>query len=134
MTTRLSLRSALTVAVLALAAAACGDSTSSTPRTLTVSLASATTDGAVLLTLSGPELPAPQPANPSYRVFWRLASSGEMRVMVFGALAEGPLFTMVVPGGRASDYAGSVLQVADRSDALRSSVSGYQIAISAAER
>lgn len=133
MTWRTLFRWALPTAALALVVGACGDNGVEVPvpGTLTVALTSTATDGAILLTLTGPDLPQPQRANPSFKLYWRLVSSSEMRVMVFGTLSDGPLFTLAVSDVKyTTGYKGTVLQVADRSDALRSDLSGYSLALS----
>lgn len=134
MTRRTLFRSALPAAALILAIGACSDDNGAgvpVPGTLTVSLTSPATDGAILLTLTGPQLTTPQSANPSFKLYWRLVSSTEMRVMVFGTLATGPLLSVSIPDiAHAAGYKGTVLQVADRDDALRNGLSGYGITVS----
>lgn len=127
----------ITHAVLAglLAAAfACGDSTAPPQSgTLTASLtAPAGGEGAVLLDITGPGIANVQVANSSYRMFWHLNSSTEAHVIVIGDIVAGPLFTVdgSAAGNRASAYSADVMQVAGRSDSLRTDLSGYQVTFS----
>ncbi len=123
--------------VAALAAAACGGDSTGTqaadPGLVTVSLVTPNTDdGAVLLSLSGTSVSDLQSASGSYRVYWRLAAPGEVRAVVVGNIAAGPIFTATVPDRRAlGQVTAAVAEVASRSDVLRASVSGYQLSIAA---
>lgn len=127
----------LVLTVCSLAAAigmgACGDGPSGpTPGTATVSLTSPATDGGMLLTLTGSGLTEPKAANPSFTVYWRLVSATELRVAVFGAITAGPLFTVdVLDVSSVGAYQGTVLQVADRSDQLRTDLSAYSLTATA---
>lgn len=86
------------------------------------------TDGAVLFTVTGPELIDFAPANSSARMFTRLVAPREMRVIVIGNLGNGPLFTMRVPNTNdISGFSATVAQVADLNDDLRGSVADYRI-------
>lgn len=133
MTWRLLLRSTMACAAIAMMAGACSDD-APRPGTLTVSLTSTVTDGAILLSVTGPELQVPQPSNPSFTLYWRQVSTTELRVAVFGPVANGPLFTLPVTDVRqATGYAGVVHEVAARNDALRDDLSGYAIAVTGGE-
>jgi len=58
--------------------------------TLVVSLAGPNTDdGAALFTLTGPGIRDAQSANSAYRVYWRLVSATELRLLVVGNLSSG---------------------------------------------
>jgi hypothetical protein len=127
------------VGVIVAGALACGDETdiggpSSNEGPVTVSLATPNlSDGAVLISITGPGLLEARPANSTYRVYWRLASASEMRVLVLGNIAEGPLCTVRVPDARsASGYSGSILQVADRANELRTSTDDYSLTVESA--
>ena len=125
------------VAVLVAGGLACGESTEP-PRdgTATISLTTPQTDdGAVAVTLTGPGISNLTPANSSYRVFWRLVSQDELRAIVVGNVAAGPLFSVrVADVGNLSRYAGSVTQLATRADALRDDRSGYAVTVTSAEQ
>ena len=102
---------------------------------VTVSLATPRADdGAVLITVTGPGVGTLAPANSSYTIFWRLVSTTELRAIVLGNVVAGPLFTMRVPDiGNVSGYAGTVTQVANRTDELQEDRAGYGVQIAAAE-
>jgi len=100
--------------------------------TLVVSLAGPNTDdGAALFTLTGPGIRDAQSANSAYRVYWRLVSATELRLLVVGNLSSGIVATVSVDDrSQLSQYAGSVLEVASRDDVVRQSISGYRITVS----
>jgi hypothetical protein len=119
----------------------CGDSTTAprpnNPALPTAALVSLATpnadDGAVVVTLKGPDLSTIQAPSSAYVVYSRLATSQEARVIVIGNVAGGPLFTVKFAAGQQlSTYSATVEQVATRGDALRSSTTGYQLTVSAA--
>lgn len=119
------------------ALAACTDSTSArtpTPGTVTASLTTANTDdGAVAVTITGPGVSTVQAVNSSYLLYFRLASDGEMRVIVVGNLVAGPLFSVgVADVGNLGDYVVTVTDVATRADAARPSLAGYGVTLTAA--
>ena len=90
-------------------------------------------DGAVIITLSGPDLGTIQPADSHYVVYSRLANSQEMRIIVLGDLVAGPVFSVRLSAPHAmSAYAGTVQQVATRSDSILSGTAGYGVTISPA--
>jgi hypothetical protein len=90
-------------------------------------------DGAVSVTLTGPGLTTLQVSSSSTLFFSRAVSDSEARVIAVGNLAAGPLFTFKVAAGhQLSAYSATVVQVATRSDSLRSNTSGYKLAITAA--
>jgi hypothetical protein len=91
-----------------------------------------TDDGAVLVTVQGPGIANVQSASSSYRMYWRLASPGELRVVVIGNLLSGPLFTAQTPGDAdVADYRATVVQVADRND-VDLATAGYTASVSIA--
>ncbi|UCG88748.1 MAG: hypothetical protein JSW71_09510 [Gemmatimonadota bacterium] len=90
-------------------------------------------DGALLVAVTGPGPLEARPANSTYRVYWRLASAAEMRVLVLGNITEGPVFTVRVPDPRnAAAYSSTVLQVADRDNELRTSTEDYSLTVTSA--
>ena len=123
------------VAVGVVLAAGCGDGTDPPqPGLATVSLTTPNSDdGAVLVRVTGQGLSSAQASSSSYLVYWRLVSETELHVAVFGSVSAGPMFTVQVSDVRQlSAYTGTVEQVADRNDALRSSLSGYGVTVSSA--
>ncbi|GMR11964.1 MAG: hypothetical protein BMS9Abin29_0150 [Gemmatimonadota bacterium] len=120
------------IAPLLGAATACGDSDPvepppdpPVPGLIVVSLSTpAQDDGAALFTITGPGSSTIQTANANYNLSWRLVSSGEVRILVAGDITSGPVVTMQVGDiRRVGDYAGTMIEVADRTGALRSTVS-----------
>jgi hypothetical protein len=67
-------------------------------------------------------------ASSDYLVYWRLVGPEEARVLVLGDITTGPLFTVDLnAANRLGEYGASIDQVATRTDALRSGVSGYEL-------
>lgn len=90
-------------------------------------------DGAIIVTLQGPAISTLQASNAAYIMYSRVASAQEARVMLIGDVSGGPLFTFRLGTGQAlSAYTATVQQVAARSDALRSSTTGYHVTLAAA--
>ena len=121
------------IAIVALAGLAdCKGAASPTPGTVTVSFHTPTTDdGAVLFMLTGPGVREAQAASSTYKVYWRVVSATEVRFLVVGNLSSGVVATVTIDDlAKVGEYAGTLLEVASRTDALRSSVSGYSISIS----
>jgi hypothetical protein len=123
--------------ILALAGAACsgGDDGGTTPPqpepgVLTVSLTTpGTGDRALMVQVTGPELGAVEAASGSYVVHSRATGPGAVRAAVFGALGTGPLLRIQVPDvNRAAAYSATVVEVADETNALRST-NGYTAAV-----
>jgi hypothetical protein len=84
-----------------------------------------------MLTFSGPDVAAIQPADSHYVVFSRAAGQN-LHVIVIGDLVAGPLFTAKVGGSHElSAYSGSIQQVATRGDSVVASLTGYQVTIGA---
>jgi hypothetical protein len=103
-----------------------------TPGTVTVSFQSPNTDdGAVLLTLTGPGIQGVQPASSNYKAYWRVVSATEARLLVVGNITNGVVATLTIDDlSKVKEYAGTLIEVASRSDAVRASVAGYSISIS----
>jgi len=102
-----------------------------TPGTATVALVTPNIDdGAVLLTLTGPGLSTPQPADPAYLLYSLAVNPNELRVIVVGDLGPTSLVTVHVDDlNRISEYAGTVVDAASRTDAARTSLVGYGLTI-----
>jgi len=103
-----------------------------TPGTVTVSFHSPNSDdGAALFTVTGPGIRDAQAASSTYKVYWRVVAATEVRFLVVGNLNNGVLATMTIDDlSKVGQYEGSLLEVSSRTDAVRSSMSGYSISIS----
>src|SRR5688572_12453893 len=89
-------------------------------------------DGAVVLTVEGPEVADLQAASPAYLMYSHPATADRMRVIVIGDLKGGPLVTLSIGSGhQLSDYSVTIDQVAARTDTLRADLSGYQVTVTA---
>jgi len=89
-------------------------------------------DGAIVLTLRGPELSDIQATSSAHLLYARTAS-GQARVIVVGDLSAGPIVKVKLGAGHPlSEYSTAVEQVALRNDSLRATTTGYQLSIAAA--
>ena len=105
-----------------------------TPGTAVVSLASAATDGAILMRVTGPGFSTPQAVSSDAVLYWRQNSESEIVVAVFGAVTNGPVFRVDVPDTRnIGRYQATVLQVADRSSTERTDLTSYGAHVTAAQ-
>jgi hypothetical protein len=97
---------------------------------LTVALSTPnTTDGGMLFTIDGVASSVTS-TSATNTLYWR-AGTGEVRVLVFGNLASGPLLTLDVPDiGAVEQYSATVVEVTDRNNQIRANVSGYAITFS----
>ncbi len=87
-------------------------------------------DGAMTFQVSGPAIESATAANGSLRLFTRREGGSTVVGAVVGALANGALITLRVPDvGAAASYTATVLEVADRQDALRTSLTGYALTL-----
>jgi hypothetical protein len=134
--------SATAAFVAVMIAAACGDNGNPAEQqpanTVSAAVITLTTpnsdDGAIVLTLQGPDLAAIEPASSAYLSYSRATSNQEKRVIVIGNLGAGPLFTVKLGSAHnLSDYSATVEQVANRSDILRNSTTDYKLTIAAAQ-
>lgn len=102
-----------------------------TPGQILVTLATPNADdGSALLQVTGPGFTAARPTSVSSEIFWRLSATGEIRVIVLGGLASGPILAVDVPDvGRAGAYSATLLEVAATDDVLRGDLSTYSIAV-----
>jgi hypothetical protein len=90
-------------------------------------------DGAVVVTLRGPGISTLETASSGYLFYSRLASDTVARVIVLGNVTAGPIFTFkVANGAELSAYRVAIDQIASRADAMRSSLGGYALNITAA--
>lgn len=127
------LRRAVLATAVTLTAGACADEQLAPvppqPGNAVVSLATPhEDDGAVLVTVTGPGLDDVQALSTGYHVLWRFASPDELRLIVVGNVAAGPLVRIRVGDvNRPEDYSGFVREVATRADAKRDDTSGYGV-------
>ena len=130
-------RSALALALGFLGAmvAACrgGDGTGTsgpTPGTLSVVLATPNTDdGAILFRVSGPDM-SQVSAGDATLYFRQVQQGTTITAVVVGNLHTGTLLTFHVPDvDAASSYSATILQVADRANALRGTLGGYGLMV-----
>lgn len=123
-------RTVLSLAAL-IGGLACGSDsgTNPGPGTATVSLTTPNADdGAVLVTLTGPGVSNPQPGSSAYRLYFRVVSADELRVMVVGDLSAGVLLTLGVGAVTSiGQYSGTFVEVASRTDVLRATLTGYSL-------
>jgi ABC-type glycerol-3-phosphate transport system substrate-binding protein len=121
------------IAVLSLGVACSNDATGGDTQagTLTVRLTTPhADDGAITFTVSGPPIDAAAAINASLRLFTRREGDSTVVGAVVGALADGVVITLHVPDvGAAARYTATVLEVADRQDALRTSLAGYALTV-----
>ena len=88
-------------------------------------------DGAALISITGGVIDKPAAVSQSDRVYFRSTGTSTMMVAVVGTIASGGLVRFEAPiGAQASAYSASLLQVADRNNDLRSSLSGYSLTVS----
>ena len=124
-------------AVLALLlAVACADDSTGTggpPHAGTLIVRLTTThsdDGAVLLELSGPPIDSAVALNASLQLFTRRANDSTIVAAVVGVVANGAVVTLRVPDvGAAAAYSARVVEVADRQNVLRASLTGYALTV-----
>jgi len=85
-------------------------------------------DGALTFEVSGPPIESAMAAHASLRLFTRRVDGSTMVGAVVGNLANGAVVMLHVPDvGAAARYTANVLEVADRQDALRTSLTGYAL-------
>jgi hypothetical protein len=121
------------MAALSLGAACTDDPNSGAARAGSVSLRLTTPyadDGALLFEVSGPQIDSARAVNGSLQLFTRRVGSSTLAGVVVGAVANGTVVTLQVPDvGAAAGYSARVIEVADRHDALRASLTGYTLAV-----
>lgn len=84
-------------------------------------------DGAILVSVSGPERIQSVQAAGTYLLHARVSGSA-FKAALFGPLASGPLLRFAVPDvGKAAAYQATVVEVADDASNLRASLSGYTL-------
>ncbi len=87
-------------------------------------------DGAMTFEVNGPPNDSATAATAGLRLFTRRADRSTVVGAVVGALANGAVITLHVPDvGAAARYSATVVEVADRGDALRASLTGYALTV-----
>jgi len=87
-------------------------------------------DGAVLFEVSGQPIDGATAANASLRLFTRRTGASTLVGVVVGDVAGGAVVTLQVPDvGAAAGYAARVVEVADRQNTLRTSLTGYALTL-----
>ena len=122
----------VTVATLLIGAACSDESTGAGagPGTLVLRLTTPhADDGAMLFELSGPPIDSLTAINGSIRLFTRRVDGSTVAGAVVGTLANGAVVTLRVPDVAAGGYTATVREVADRQNALRTSLAGYALTV-----
>jgi hypothetical protein len=84
----------------------------------------------LLFEVSGPPIDGARAVSGSLQLFTRRVGTSTLAGVVVGAVANGTLVTLQVPDvGAAAGYSARVIDVADRHDALRASLTGYALAV-----
>ena len=121
------------VAALSVGAACSDDPTAGVTQAGTVTLRLTTPhadDGAVLFEVSGGPIDTATAGNASLRLFTRRASGSTIVGVVAGVVTNGAVVTLRVPDvGAAAGYTARVVEVADRQNALRTSLAGYALTV-----
>ena len=127
---KLLLRVALLLAAALLPACDAGEPAKPQPGDLTVTLATPNTDGAMVVSITGPGVVgAVQAAAPGAVVRSRTQGT-TTTVAVFGTLGAGPLLRVSVPDLRqAKQYAAVVREAADAQNAPRATLAGYALTV-----
>jgi hypothetical protein len=120
-------------AVLSLGAACSDDPIGGVTQAGTVTLRLTTPhddDGAVLFEVSGPPIDTALAANASLKLFTRRSDASTIVGAVVGVVTDGAAVTLRVPDvGAAAGYTARVLEVADRQNVLRTSLTGYALTV-----
>lgn len=123
-------RAALLLAAALLPACDAGAPAKPQPGDLTVTLATPNTDGAMVVTLTGPGVASAVQAAAPGAVVRSLTQGGTTTVAVFGTLGAGPLLRVTVPDVRqAKQYTAVVREAADAQNAPRESLAGYALTV-----
>lgn len=87
-------------------------------------------DGALLFEVSGGPIDSATAGNASLRLFTRRPSGSTIVGVVAGVVTNGAVVTLQVPDvGAAAGYTARVVEVADRQNALRTSLAGYALTV-----
>lgn len=87
-------------------------------------------DGAVLFEVSGPPIDSAIAVNASLRLFTRRVGGSTLLGALVGPIRTGTVVTLYVPDVAANGgHTARLLEVADRQDTLRSSLTGYALTV-----
>jgi hypothetical protein len=87
-------------------------------------------DGAMTFEVIGPPIDSAVAVNASLRLFTRRVNGSTVVGAVVGELINGAVVTLHVPDVRAAaGYTATLIEVADRQDALRASLAGYALTV-----
>jgi hypothetical protein len=87
-------------------------------------------DGAMTFEVIGPPIDSAVAVNASLRLFTRRVNGSTVVGAVVGDLINGAVVTLHVPDVRAAaGYTATLIEVADRQDALRASLAGYALTV-----
>ena len=87
-------------------------------------------DGAIEFSVTGPPINSAVAVTASLRLFTRRVDDSTMVGVVVGDVANGALVTLQVPDvGAAAAYRARAIEVADRQDVLRESLTGYALTV-----
>ena len=121
------------VAALSVGTACSDNPTSGSARAGTLTLRLTTPhadDGAMTFEVRGAPIDGATAVDASLRLFTRRVDGSTMVGAAVGNLANGAVVTLHVPDvGAPARYTATVLEVADRQDALRASLAGYALAV-----
>jgi hypothetical protein len=125
-------RRMLALVVLCCVGSACSDDPTGTPRGGPLLLQLSTPnadDGAVMFEITGPPIDSVTTINDSMRLFTR-REGGTLLGVVIGTVGNGPIVNVWVPDvNAATSYSGRVVDVADRQNALRTSLESYTVRV-----
>ena len=121
------------MAALSVSAACSDDPTAASTRAGVVTLRLTTPhadDGAMTFEVSGPPIDSARAANVSLLLFTRRAGGSTLVGVVVGVVTDGAVVTLQVPDvDAAAGYTARVLEVADRQNTLRASLTGYALIV-----
>jgi hypothetical protein len=100
-----------------------------------VSLSQVAADDAGLsFTITGTGIVGARAAASGYAVYWRLVSANELRVIVLGRLAAGPLVSIEVADlNQLTNFQSTVVEVADQRGAPREQLGAYRVSVGTLE-
>jgi hypothetical protein len=122
-----------TVAAVSVGAACANDSTGNAAQAGTLRLRLTSPhddDGAMVFEVAGPPIDSATAGNTSLQLFTQRVDGTTMVGAVVGALGNGVVVTLHVPDVTAvAGYRARVIEVANKKDALRDSLTGYALSV-----